>query len=202
MCGDPGLSRVQKKGHFLIIFLDVKSLPSLSLSHMNLTNAVGALALSAAALSSPLSAAAHDAPEEHAATALRGVKLGQLGPTAVSCVSTAPGSRAKVAEIEVSNDIHTEIKLIAVNNDGSKIACKSPYTGVGVIGDAVDFRLAVDEMVHYVMVLGKGSGMQGKWEDVHEIWRAMDGTKTIWPKTTQIWSTKGTSMEDTELDGI
>ena len=153
-------------------------------------------ALALAALSP---AAAHDGA--HAALALRGVTLGQLGPMEVSCVSAAPGSGARVSEIQVANDIDMQIKLVAVHNDGSKAACTSPHTGVGVIGDSVDFRLAVDEFVDYVVVLGEESHKQAQmWKDVHEIWRALDGTKKVWPPSVQIWSSAESAEHATEMD--
>ena len=155
------------------------------------------LALFVAALSN---ATAHNAAEEHTAKALRGVQLGQLGPADISCVTAAHGSRAAVDAISVYNDVNTEIKLVAVQNDGTKTTCGSPYTGVGVIGPAQNFRLMVDEMVDYVMVLGKVNGEVNTWKDVHEIWRSLDGTKKVWPKTTQIWS--GVQMDDVSLGQI
>lgn len=131
-------------------------------------------------------AAAHS--EDHNSEAnIQRLDMDQFGMPSINCASAGASlnSGSAVATITVSNDIKESIKLTAVNKDRTVTACDSSSAGVKTI-DGTDFRLTVNADIQYVMVMAK-DGSTGAWKDVHEIWRSMDGTKQIWPKTVQIW---------------
>jgi hypothetical protein len=133
----------------------------------------------------------------HAEKSLRGVTLGQLGPLDISCVTASAGTGAKVFAVNIENDVKEISKLIAVHKDGNtKTTCSSPHTGVTTIAPKNDFRLMVDEMVEYVVVMGK---KETGWKDVHEIWRTINGTKPVWPQNEQIWDSTSADNRDSHI---
>jgi hypothetical protein len=139
-------------------------------------HAAARLALCSAALAGHHLAAADEPSGPRASHADGG------GPY-ISCIDDPHPQN--IAVISVSNDIKGKIQLVAMHHGSSSTGtsrgtsvCNTHMNDPFVNGG--DFHLQVDEDVEYVMVMQDG-------KDVHEIWRALDGTKKVWPKTAQIW---------------